>query len=366
MVYYAVALTMSLLLANSFSTAYGLPGGQRVSVFRSFWSAFLVLLPLTFLAVMRWDVGSDTAYQSSYWRALQAAKEGENILEFELGFYWFLRILALLGSKYYWCLFTHGILFAVLISIAMTRGSMWPIWSVLIYFLMYFYFDSYSSLRQSLAEAMCLIAWAEMLYSPPSGKRDLRILLLFGAGAMFHMTALMNIPLYLICKIRFSRGTLLKITVLALLLTPVFQTVLPILMRLLSPDRYAPVGFARINAAMSFLLFMLCWYFYDDISALDENAYMFANLSLCIFVLFMNSNVLFLPYRIFDMAKINYVFIVPVLLRSIPQKNVRVYMQYLVLAVFGVWFFNAFFVQDNLFSNYQWVLEDWGYYTNLP
>lgn len=366
MIYYAVAMTISLLLANSFSTAYGLPGGQRVSVFRSAGATFLVLLPLTFVAVMRWDVGADSLYQESYWEAFQGAKEGVNNWEFEIGFYWFLRLLALLGSNYYWFLFSHGVLFAALISIAFAKGSVWPVWSVLVYFLLYFYFDSYSSLRQSLAEAMSLIAWAEMLYSRPSGKRDLRILLIFGVASMFHMTALMNIPLYIVCKIRFSRGTLLKMATLAVILTPVFQTVLPILMRLLSPDQYEPIGFARINAAMSFVVFALCWYFYDEISALDENAYTFANLSLYVFIIFMNSNVLLLPFRIFDMAKISYVFIIPILLRGIRRQDVRVYMQYFLLAVTGAWFANVFFSETDFARDYQWVLEDWHYYTNLP
>ena len=70
-------------------------------------------------------------------------------------------------------------------------------------------------------------------------------------------------------------------------------------------SKYSPVGLARINALMTGVLAIVCWYFYEEISTVDENAYMYVNLSIAIFVMILNSNVMPLPYRVFDMLKMD-------------------------------------------------------------
>lgn len=366
MIYYAVALTVTFLLCYFQTTAYPLPGGAEFKSFRSFWTAFLVLLPLTFLLVFRWDVGYDSLYQSSYWIAYQNAAEGVNSREFELGFYWFFWLFAKLKVPYFWLLFTHGLLFMTAVCYAISKGSVWTRWSITVFFLLYVYFDAFSSLRQSWAEALSMIVWANMCYYPASKKRDLQNILLFLLASLFHATALINIPMYLISRIRFSRNGLLKFAILAVLLTPLLQVIIGFGMQLITGGRYSFAGFALINAVLTGVMFALCWYFYDDICALDDNAYLFVNLSLCIFVLLLNSGALMLPFRVFDMIKVGYVFIIPLLLRGIRQARVRFAVGCFVLAAFGAWFFNNYFLQSNPYDVYQWAFSDWNNIIHLP
>lgn len=98
MTYYAVAMAVTLILCYYNTTVYSLPNGLEAKGFQSGRRAFLVLLPLTFLAVFRWNVGADSLYQSSYWQAYHAAANGTNSWEFEIGFYYLLRFFCEVGN----------------------------------------------------------------------------------------------------------------------------------------------------------------------------------------------------------------------------------------------------------------------------
>lgn len=366
MIYYFPAMLMTLRLCRYSKVSVPLANGGEAKCFSDWKKAFLVLLPLTLLAVFRWNVGADSLYGKSYWEAYQQAALGSNIREFEWGFYLLLRLFSSNEVPFYWFLFAHALLFMLACSYAISKGTVWSTWSVLTFFLLYFYFDCYSSLRQSLAEAICLIAWARMGYDAPSKGKNIRILLLFAAAGFFHSTAWMNIPIYLLCCIRLSRNGMLKFLVTSVLLSPLLQVVIRFAMELFAGDHYEFSGVALINAAMTGLIALVCWYFYDEISALDENAYMYVNQSICIFILILNSGAMYLPFRVFDMLKIGYVFIIPYLLRGIKSGRIRLYGGICIFLVFGAWFCNQFFLQDSFAANYQTVFQDWSYITHLP
>ena len=364
--YYAVAMAVTLLLCYTTTTVYPLSGGAEARCFRNAKIAFIVLIPLTLVQVFRWDVGVDSLYEGSYWQAYHAAAEGNNPKEFEFGFYLLMSVFAKLEVPYFWFLFTLGLTFMTLVSYAFSRGSVWTVWSVLVFFLLAVYFDSYSSLRQSLAEAISLIGWAYMGYKPPSSKKNVQIIGLFLFAGLFHSIAWMNIPVYLICLVRFNRITLLRMIAAAVLLSPVLSALLRIVMTLVAGNKYTYLGVAWINAIMSGAIAIICWYFYDEISDVDENAYMYVNQSVGIFILIMNSGAMFLPFRVFDMLKIGYVFIAPYLLRSLRDNKLRSSVCFGVLAVFGAWFVNFFFLQKCFAADYQTAFDDWSNIIKLP
>lgn len=366
MTYYAVAMAVTLILSYYNTTVYPLPNGGQLRGYRNGWTAFLVLLPLTLVLVFRWNVGVDSLYQGSYWQTYHSSAVGENPKNFEWGFFAVMSVFAKLEVPYFWFLFILGLLFMGISALAIARGSFWARWSILVFFLLAVYFDGFSSLRQSLAEAVCMVAWANMGYEPPSRKKHMRIILLFLTAGLFHSISLMNIPVYLLCCVRFSRSTLLKVLIAAVILSPVLSALLRLIMTLVAGDEYTYMGVARINAIMSGVLAIICWYFYDEISALDENSYMYVNQAVGIFVLIMNSGAMYLPFRVFDMLKIGYVFIVPCLLRSIRGKRVRLFVGFVVLMTFGAWFYNYFFIQDSFAAHYQTAFSDWRNIIRLP
>lgn len=366
MTYYAVAITVTLILCYCCTTVYPMQCGVEARGFRNAKIAFLVLLPLTLVAVFRWDVGIDTIYGYNYWESYQYARNWENPREFEPLFLLLTGIISRLELPYWWYLTICSIIFMGCVSYGISIGSIWTKWSILVFVLLFVLFDSFNILRQSLAVGVSLIAWGKMGYDPPSKKKDVQILLLFVAGGLLHTTAFLNIPIYIVSRIRFNRAGLMKFAVLALLLTPIMQIVLRAVMIWVTNGRYTFEGFARINAIMTGVFFLLCWYFYDGICALDENAYMYVNYSLCIFVLIMNSGALMMPFRVFDMLKIGYMFIIPYLLKGIPRARTRFWVEIFVFLVLGAWFYNNFFLQDRVYSDYHTIFENFSEIINLP
>lgn len=363
---YSTAVALTLILCMKFSTTYPMLDYTHARRFKNFRTAFLVLLPLTFMAAFRWDVGVDSLYYGSYWKAYHAAAEGDNYREFEFLFFWFMRIFATLKVPYFWFLFAHSLIFMGCVSYAMYKGSIWTAWSVLTFFLLFVYFDCYSSLRQSLAEGICMIAWAKMGSEKSSLKREIQIILLFLVASLFHSIALINLPIYLICTIRMPRNNYILFLVLAILATPFLQVLLRNLMVLIAGDDYDFKGLALINAVMSGFICLLCWVFYTPILNLNKNAHVYLNFAACIFVLILNSGAMFLPFRVFDMLKIGYVFIVPYILRSLSNRWNKVFMTSLLALIFGIWFFNAFFLQNSSAVNYQSALTNFSAISRLP
>lgn len=363
--YYLLAMLMTLFLCRYFTTPVPLPDGGEAWRFPNWKKAFLAMLPLTFVAVFRWDVGVDSLYGGSYWEAYQNAALGINNRGFEWGFFTLLRLFSTLKAPFFWFLFAHGMIFMLSCSYAMAKGSIWSIWSVLCFFLLYFYFDCFSSLRQSLAEGICLIAWAKM-GSDPHKQKNFRVLLLFAVAGLFHTTAWINIPVYFLCCIRLSRNGVMKFLVLAVLLTPLIQVILRFAMELFGADVYEYKGLARINTIVAGVIVLACWFFYDGISSLSKSAHMYVNQAICIFIVMLNSGALYLPFRVFDMLKIGYVFIVPYMLRGIKNGRLRMFGQMCTLIMFAAWFYNSITQENNFAATYQTVFQDWNYITHLP
>lgn len=363
--YYLLAMLMTLFMCRYFTTPVPLPDGGESWRFPNWKKAFLAMLPLTFVAVFRWDVGVDSLYGGSYWEAYQNAALGINNRGFEWGFFTLLRLFSTLKVPFYWFLFAHGMIFMLSCSYAMAKGSVWSIWSVLCFFLLYFYFDCFSSLRQSLAEGICLIAWAKM-GSDPHKQKNFRVLLLFAVAGLFHTTAWINIPVYFLCCIRLSRNGVMKFLVLAVLLTPLIQVILRFAMELFGADIYEYKGIARINTIVAGVIVLACWFFYDGICSLSKSAHMYVNQAICIFIVMLNSGALYLPFRVFDMLKIGYVFIVPYMLRGIKNGRLRMFGQMCTLIMFAAWFYNSITQENNFAATYQTVFQDWNYITHLP
>ncbi len=366
MIYYAPAIIMSLIMAYFFSTEYELPNGVKVKLLRTFKIAFLVLLPLAFVAAFRWDVGIDSVYGYNYWDSYQNAALGDNVRDFEPLFFLLMYIPSKFGLPYFWFLFIHCTLFFICVSFALSRGSVSPLWSILIFFFLYAYFDCFSALRQAVAEGIAMVAIALIGYMPPSKKKDIVITVLFLTATCFHMIAIIYIPIYFISKIRFSRIGLLKFSVISVLLYPIIQLVFRFMTNLLNEDGYRENGVALINLLLSLGIFLLCWYFYDSISSLDENAYIYINISLFLFVFMFNSGALVLAFRYFDMLKISYMFIIPYLVKGVPNSRLRLTVSIILLLVFAIWFINSFFIQTSFAADYQSVFDNWEKYSKLP
>ena len=94
---------------------------------------------------------------------------------------------------------------------------------------------------------------------------------------------------------------------------------------------------------------------------------MYVNQALFIFILIVNSGAMYLPYRVYDMLKIGYVFIIPQVVCSMGSNSNRLIVQAVYMLVCIALFVN-FATQPNnsIYMNYQTALSDWWHITLLP
>jgi len=366
MIIYFVVIAIVLILCKYESTVYLLPNGEYAERFKNFRVALVVMLPLTLLAVFRWDVAVDSVYGYNYWDSFHKAASWQNPREFERGFFLLTAGLSKTGISYWGYLSILSILFMSCVAYAIYRGSVSTTWSILVFFLLYVYFDSYNSLRQTLAEAISLIVWANMCGETAKNRNDWRNIVLLLLAASMHTTALINIPIYFVCKMRFDQKNLLLFAITAVVATPILQSILRGVMLLIAGDKYSFMGFALINATMSGTIFACSWYAYNDVVVTNKYAYRYVNLSLCIFIVILNSGALLLPFRVFDMLKIGYIFIIPYIIKSMRSAKAKFLLGVMLLCILGAWFFNAFFIQDSVYVNYQTVFSDFWTRITLP
>ena len=367
MEYYACAFALTLLLCIRLERMRRIPSTRGGNFFYT-GKVWVALLPLILVALFRWNVGVDSVYESSYWTAYHQSVLGLNERNFEPGFFWFMRLFAELKTPFFWFLFIHGIFFFACVSYAIRKGAISVTWSVIVFFLLTVYFDSYSSLRQSLAEAICLIGWAKMGRDRAGWKKDVSILSLFLIATLFHSTAWLNVPVYILCKLRFrNRISVILFVVVAVAMSPVLQKVLPIVMSSMTNNAaYTTIGLARINLAVTGLFFAIVWIFYDEIVTQHPNGYMYVNQALFIFILMLNSGAMYLPYRVYDMMKIGYVFIVPLTVCSISDVRSRFFVQIILLCILILLFINFIIQPTNPYIDYQNIFYDWRNIIALP
>lgn len=340
--------------------------GVMTSHTKSFKHAFLLLLPLTFLIAFRWNVGVDSFYGNSYTIAYHAAAEGNNFRDFEPSFYLLMQLFSSTGIPFFWFLFVQAIFFMLCVTYGINKGSVAPVISILVFFFIQVYFDAYSALRQAMAEALAIVAFAKLGSEAQTRKRDIVCLLLFALATTFHMVSILYFAVFLICRVRFDKKTYISIAVVLTLAYPIIQIVLKYAMQLVMGDRYNLNAFASSYTILAGVILVVCAINYDVITEMNPCAYFYMNVALVSFLLMMNSNALMLPFRVFDAIKVGYIFVIPYAFKSCRKPIDKLVYSVVIIGLLGLWFFNSFYLQENVMAHYQSVFPVWDTATTLP
>ncbi len=332
---------------------------------KSFWSSFVILLPLTFLILFRWNVGVDSYYGSTYSTAYAASAEGLNLQEFEIGYFWLSSLFSKLGVPFFWFLFFLGLVFMLCVAYGIYKASVSPLLSAIAFLLLMVYFDAYSALRQGIVEGIAIAVFANVFVYPRTLRRDLMCIAVFLFLALFHSVAIIYIVLYIACCVHIERKTLIAISITFVVLFPATQIILRTVMSAAIGSKYTFAGFASSYAIFTLAILVMCINNYDTICKMSPNGSAIINYALITFIFMFNSGALMLPYRIFDALKIGYVFIVPYVIRSTRKKEERVLFYFMIFALLGIWFFNAIYIEESAFAEYQFVFPEWGTATKL-
>jgi len=347
-------------------------GTAKLYRYKSFLGAFVALLPLTFVVCFRWNVGIDSAYGRSYSIAYHMAALGENARGFETGYYFLSRLFAGARIPWFWFLFSLSLFYMVCVSYGIYKVSVSPLLSVLAFVFLMIYFDSFSALRQSIAQGICIadMGWwlsrEQNQDSEDERKDEFKFLFIIVLASFFHRISFLYFVMHFICRKSFSKRSVIKVCIIGLLLSPIIRIVAVELLRRLTGGRYVSEGFGSSYAIIALVVLALAVIEQDRMVNLNPHAVYLTNHAMCSLILMLNSSALVLPYRFFDMLKVTYIFTIPLIIKS-ARGSAKRFLYFIILSVLiGVWFWNAMYGQENILIQYQTVFSDWARVIRLP
>lgn len=182
---------------------------------------FLALIFLIGLAGYRdLNVGSDTI---NYFYIFKGQIVGSDL---EFLFEWLVKFVENIGEDFSFLLLLLSLLSVVPIGYVIYKYSHNYFFSLFVYTSLFFYFNSFNIVRQSIAVGFCLVAYYFL-----EQRKYKRYILVVLIGFLFHRSAILALLLYPLLMININKKIIYFTTVLSLLLstTGVFTKIISVL-----------------------------------------------------------------------------------------------------------------------------------------
>lgn len=342
--------------------------------FRSFVRVILAMSPLLFVLCFRWNVGVDSAYGGSYSVLYQYAAQGMNPGKLEIGYYILSKLFAANRVPWFWFLFTLGLLSILGFAYGLFKSEVNPVLFILTFFFLNAFFDCFSSLRQSLAEGICVanLGWWISRKESDDKKEELKAelvyLLVFCLASLFHRIALIFVLFHIVSRKKFSTKNCVIACISGLLLSPVVRIVSSFMIKIFTGGKYErnASGFGSSYVIIALVVFCFALYQGTAMQEISHKAYYLTNYAMYTFILMVNSEALVLPFRFFDMLKISFLFTIPIVVKSGKTQLRRIAYFCIFAVVIGLWFWNSIYNNNSVFRQYQTAFYNWDYIIKLP
>ncbi len=354
-----VVVAMGYFVNGSYrTTAAGGARGRRqtcVASRQEFLNKILLVGIFTILfalSALRIGIGND------YWTYRQQflyISGGDRDISYEIGFQWLVRLMqALFGQDNYRTTFATVAFLTCAFSLkGIYDTADWFVFSFFLFMTNGFYFMSFSTVRYYLALAFCLYSVKYLL-----GKQYLPFVLWVILAALFHKTALLVIPAYLVAYyLKWSKKTLWMIPAACVVLVvgkPVIRRLLFLIYPFYEGDSILDVGaVSYVNIAKCAAILVLCLLFYKaDIRDNAKNS-MFFNLNLFALILYSCGSYIPELTRICYYMVIGQIFLLPPVLQSIQDRKMRRFFCGAVIAAY-ICYFVMFLIKGK--SDYVMIL----------
>ncbi|MBR1471556.1 MAG: EpsG family protein [Lachnospiraceae bacterium] len=250
-------------------------------------------------------------------------------------------IYAFLGDEYFLVVFAVFAFATVLLFLAgIYAQSRDFALSFFLFMALGMYFQTYNTVRYYFALALVFCSMHYM-----AGRRYEKFVLLVLSAALFHKTALVVLPAYLLARMRWKKWYAAVLAVISLsglvLRTQYMALFLRLYPSYLEEEEYLAGGdLSIVNILRCVAVLLLCAVFYAQAVSGDETVAFYMKLN--ILALVMYGFFSFVPFvsRIGYYFNISQILLIPRLLRSLPERSRKVL--YAVTAVAGLLYFALF------------------------
>lgn len=191
MIYYVIAVFLSMVCASYAANV------KKVKSLQGTYRTLCVLafLPMTFVSVFRYEVGTDWPIYDNYFHKIAAGVDKFS----EPGFNLLNRIIGLFTKDSWWLFAVVSLLIGIFMFKAIFEQSVNPAFSILVYVLAGDYFNSQNQLRQALA--MSIFLYALKYVKARDWKRYFFWILI---ASMTHISGILYFPVYFLYGIKVS------------------------------------------------------------------------------------------------------------------------------------------------------------------
>jgi hypothetical protein len=270
-----------------------------------------------------------------YWEHFNGFEESR----WEIGYEFLVAIFRFFGFHYYFFVFFVSFLSLIILFYCIRKYSLYPQFSLMLYFGGYFVYYNLIATRQLMALMIFLFSLQYLI-----DKKDLKFLMFIFFGSLFHSSILILIPAYLF--IRFFKFNVGYIIVACFLITIILQLKIEDYVSFFSTngvdfvesrmvdgymldDRSLPITtFVRIG--ITFFLFGLSFKKFKNI----ESFIIYFKFYILFVLLFSAFNQFDVMMRIWIYFEIPSIFLIPMVLKQMNEKYLKFFFYFLYLSFF--------------------------------
>ncbi len=326
---YLIGLSLTILFLAAIEVPHNLDmfekpiciEGKIFYIRKSFVFAIMAFIPMWYLMAFRGiTVGTDTI--GTYYRYYKYSLQGYPISAFgsEFAYYAINRITMLFASSYHAVIIVVSSISWILFYSYICKNSASPSFSILVFFLTFFYFRQYNGVRQMLAEAIILHGF-RYIYE----RKFLKYCGVIAIAFCFHNTAIVLLPIYFLYRIKLTPRMTGRIIVITKAITSLMvKYILPRMLvgtkyyRMIYDQRAYIGGYWISDIFVSGTILLFCIYIIgvNNDDKINFNTW----LILISFALSINSNVLPAVGRILWYSNINIMICIPLLINKFDRK----------------------------------------------
>ena len=293
--------------------------------------SFIIFSTLFIVSALRFHVGTDYGvYLNVYSNIENRIYDGEGM---EIGYFYLNKLTKyILGGEYTIFIVTSLIIIG-LVYITVIKFSLDPILSLILFMCIGGYIDSFNIIRQSISIAVIFFAYRYC-------ETKIQWIIPMIVASLFHKTAILVIPFFLISKLNLKKKDYLIIMGVGILLYLSYERTVMYLTNFIEGfehyqnSNFVTDGANPIRTLVSISIFIFCSMAYDEICKDKKAKFAFTMVIFAtIFALFMRKGKIFA--RVVGYFDIFQIILIPYVIAHMKQIELKKYIIFISIIIVG-------------------------------
>lgn len=238
-----------------------------------------------------------------------------------------------------WWLAFVGAVYIVAVLFVVYKESENPLMSVLMIISLGYFAFVLNGLRQSIAMVLIMVSYLYL-----KNKKPIKFILLVLFASLFHLSSIVFLIMYPICRIKFGLLHIIAFIILLVLFLGFQSTVRNLLTRLIGDSQYSGYTDREVTLNFSGLIIQVCMFvfnlfYYLKLTKEDKNAIILYNMAFIGLSLQLFSSMIAEFFRLSYYFSFANILLVPLSIKTEPDKKTRDMLTVVISLLFIVYMF---------------------------